>query len=433
MNNIVNIEKNKYELRLEGKVVKINIIPDIDAIRSNAQLGANAYNTISSFGNIVSYNASDFATANQGSLANTALQPDDNISELKNNVGYITSSSLPTVNNATITFMQGNANKGTITLNQATNQTIQFDAGGAGGDVSWGNIGGQLSDQTDLQAAFNACVSLDTPQTITGDKTFSGVISHINPNMDITVNPGTQQNNQYVFRDKNNIFYGAIQANQGTDGSVTGTLSVRSTPDRSYSSIGVKQTANGETITYAPTPPVDDSSTQIANTGWVKGVISDKADTSTVTALGNSLTTLNNSVVKLAGTQTITGPKGFSGGLFKNSTTIDINTNPSTPQNNQIWFRDKNGVSYATLQTNQMTDGTLAFNLAGKARSANSFASMGLILNPDGTATTQAPTPPLDSNNTNIATTAWVNKRVQLVSAVPASPIAGVLYCIAES
>lgn len=40
---------------------------------------------------------------------------------------------IPTVNNPTITFTQGGTTKGTITLNQASNQTINFDAGGGGG------------------------------------------------------------------------------------------------------------------------------------------------------------------------------------------------------------------------------------------------------------------------------------------------------------
>ena len=40
---------------------------------------------------------------------------------------------IPTVNNPTITFTQGGTTKGTITLNQSGDQTIEFDAGGGGG------------------------------------------------------------------------------------------------------------------------------------------------------------------------------------------------------------------------------------------------------------------------------------------------------------
>ena len=45
---------------------------------------------------VISVDFDDVATAAQGSLADTAIQPNDNISELNNNVGYITSASLPT-------------------------------------------------------------------------------------------------------------------------------------------------------------------------------------------------------------------------------------------------------------------------------------------------------------------------------------------------
>lgn len=50
----------------------------------------------------------------------------NNISPVNGNVTL----SIPTVNNPTITFTQGGTTKGTITLNQASNQTINFDAGG---------------------------------------------------------------------------------------------------------------------------------------------------------------------------------------------------------------------------------------------------------------------------------------------------------------
>lgn len=41
-------------------------------------------------------------------------------------------SNTPTIGNGTITFTQGGITKGTITVNQSTNQTIALDAGGGG-------------------------------------------------------------------------------------------------------------------------------------------------------------------------------------------------------------------------------------------------------------------------------------------------------------
>lgn len=50
-----------------------------------------------------------------------------------NTKDFATQSDIPTVNNPTITFTQGGTTKGTITLNQSSNQTIALDAGGGGG------------------------------------------------------------------------------------------------------------------------------------------------------------------------------------------------------------------------------------------------------------------------------------------------------------
>ena len=47
---------------------------------------------------------------------------------------------------------------------------------GGGGVVDWGNILGTLSNQTDLQTALDNKVTLDTTQTITGQKTFDGTL-----------------------------------------------------------------------------------------------------------------------------------------------------------------------------------------------------------------------------------------------------------------
>lgn len=69
---------------------KQDAISDLATIRSNASSGASAYTTIQGYGNIVTHNASEFATSAQGALADTALQSGDNVSELVNDAGYIT-------------------------------------------------------------------------------------------------------------------------------------------------------------------------------------------------------------------------------------------------------------------------------------------------------------------------------------------------------
>ena len=59
---------------------------------------------------------------------------------------------IPTVNNATITFTQGGVTKGYFTLNQSSNKTIELDAGGGGSSLpdQTGNAGKFLTtDGTD--------------------------------------------------------------------------------------------------------------------------------------------------------------------------------------------------------------------------------------------------------------------------------------------
>ena len=72
-------------------------------------------------------------------------------------------SEIPTVNNPTITFTQGNAVKGSITLNQANDQTISLDAGGGGG-------GGEIpADLSCNHLSVGTSVSLGTGCTASGE------------------------------------------------------------------------------------------------------------------------------------------------------------------------------------------------------------------------------------------------------------------------
>lgn len=105
------------------------------AIDSNHQAISNINSTIQSYGDIVSYNAADFATSAQGALADTALQPNDNISELTNDVGYITSASLPIVNNNRITIQKNGSTVGGFTLNQPNDETINLSIPTTAADV----------------------------------------------------------------------------------------------------------------------------------------------------------------------------------------------------------------------------------------------------------------------------------------------------------
>ena len=69
---------------------KQDAISDLATIRSNASAWKSASDTIATYWDIVTHDVSEFATAAQWGLADTALQPNDNISELTNDVWYVT-------------------------------------------------------------------------------------------------------------------------------------------------------------------------------------------------------------------------------------------------------------------------------------------------------------------------------------------------------
>lgn len=119
-----------------GLATKQDTINDLSDIRNDASNGASAYSTIQTYGDIVTYNASSFATASQGELADTALQPNDNITELNNNAGYITSASLPTVNNNKVTIQKNSTDVGSFTLNQSTDKTINLSIPTQASDIN---------------------------------------------------------------------------------------------------------------------------------------------------------------------------------------------------------------------------------------------------------------------------------------------------------
>ena len=116
--------------------------------------------TIGTDGDIVTYNASDFATSIQGGLADTALQPGDNISELVNNSGYITSSALNGY--ATETWVN---NKGYIT--GITSSDVTTALGYTPYDAS--NPAGYITSA----ALPTDYVTTNTAQTISASKAFS--------------------------------------------------------------------------------------------------------------------------------------------------------------------------------------------------------------------------------------------------------------------
>lgn len=148
--------------------------------------------TIGGYGDIVTYNAADFADSTQGALADTALQPNDNISELNNDVGYITSAALPTVNDGQLTIQVNGSDVATFTANQANDTIANISIPNA---AEWGNITGTLSDQTDLQTALDAKVT----NNATGTKALAvGDTSQSTAEGGVAVGYGARANSTYA-------------------------------------------------------------------------------------------------------------------------------------------------------------------------------------------------------------------------------------------
>lgn len=141
---------------LDGKQATIS---DLATIRSNAQAGKAASDTIATYGNIVTHNVSEFATAAQGAKADTAVQPSD-LATVATSGSYTDLSNtptIPTVNNSTITITQGGVTKGSFTLNQASGDTIALDAGGGSIDAIDGvTITKNSDDEIQAVATINA-------------------------------------------------------------------------------------------------------------------------------------------------------------------------------------------------------------------------------------------------------------------------------------
>lgn len=126
--------------------------------------------TLNSFGDIVTHNVNEFATATQGALADTALQPGDNITELVNNAGYITSASLPTLEDLTTQAQLDAINSGATTskINQIASNTQAISTETANRQNADNNLQAQIdaitasSDVTDIVGTYAQLQAYDT-------------------------------------------------------------------------------------------------------------------------------------------------------------------------------------------------------------------------------------------------------------------------------
>ena len=176
--------------------------------------------------------------------------------EIVSKSNYITEKDLPPVYDSQITIKQGSVTKGSFTLNQSGNATINLD----------GN---------------EDFVTVNTDQTITGTKTFNKQISIDTNDYDVrflakfnNLTLGTlPTSNVFIgFRscDSLNKEFANINCSYNTQGRISSNFYVNN-QNGVVGRLGIYIDKDGsKAYTIAPTPATDDNSTKIATTAFVK-------------------------------------------------------------------------------------------------------------------------------------------------------------------
>lgn len=180
----------------------------------------------------------------------------EQVYEIVSKTNYITDKELPPVYDSQITIKQGDVTKGSFTLNQSGNATINLD----------GN---------------EDFVTVNTDQTITGTKTFNKQISIDTNDYDVrflakfnNLTLGTPPtSNVFVgFRscDSLNKEFANINCSYTTQGRISSNFYVNN-QNGVIGRLGIYIDKDGsEAYTIAPTPATNDNSTKIATTAFVK-------------------------------------------------------------------------------------------------------------------------------------------------------------------
>ena len=193
------------------------------------------------------------------------------------------------------------------------------------------------------------------------------------------------QNNSVTFKSDTDesVIQGALKAS--TTGNQNKT-SLEALNGSNEATISVSVDKTGSTRTEAPSPSDTSNDKSIATTEWVKARIAQAS-----IGGGSAAPDLSN-YVDLSGTQTITGTKTFNDIKAKTPSASDNSTKVATTE----WVNVKvNGLTgtdlsnYVDLSSTQTITGAKTFSAVVKAK-----------------------TPATDSDDTSVATTAWVKAKV---------------------
>ena len=196
-----NGDQTTYNVDSFGQVDDVQVGGVSVVTNKIAELGTMAGETATDYYTKTEAN-NEFATTAQGAKADTAIQPLDNITELTNNAGYITASS---VKDGTLTIQKNGALVATFTANQEGNSTANLVIPTNAADV------GALPDTTTVndlttpaqQAALNSGA---TSTNIAQIATNTGDISTINGKIPSAASSSNQlADKSYVDSADNNL------------------------------------------------------------------------------------------------------------------------------------------------------------------------------------------------------------------------------------
>lgn len=128
--------------------------------------------------------------------------------------------------------------------------------------------------------------------------------------------------------------------------------------------------------------------------------------------------------------QTISGVKTFTANTIVNGGT----SNGTFTIKNDVTTYGTSAVDLVVATSNKKNQLLVHFQEGNKwaAFFDQDPSTKNITFSMNGCAEVSAPTPAVNANDTQVATTAWVNSKIQLVNELPANPVAGVLYCIPE-
>ena len=134
-------------------------------------------------------------------------------------------------------------------------------------------------------------------------------------------------------------------------------------------------------------------------------------------------------VVTLSGDQTIGGVKTFTANTIVKGSGAN---NGTFTIKNDVTTYGTSAVDLVVATSNGKNQFLVHFQEGNKwcTYFEQNPSTKDVALSMGGCAAVYAPTPAVASNNTQVATTAWFNQKIQVVSALPANPDPNVFYFI---